>query len=200
MHPSEGACSLTDRRLTLLSVTLFPETFYISAARLQSESGKRNPIFLAVSGGNLCLYCEMDKKKGRPALQLKVSAHSHPASCPLSHPKGEGQAGSAPRSPLYLSPGPGPQDPPSRPPGKPARELLALLGSELQGPTLRFPWAEAVLLTTPFYLTEEEHLPSAYLRHKRFEGLHLLQEAEQLPEHTGVGGPPGLVHQHLPCL
>nr|KAF6267267.1 interleukin 37 [Myotis myotis] len=48
-----------------------PETFYVLASTLSSEGNKGNPVFLAVSGGELCLYCEMDKKKGRPALQLK---------------------------------------------------------------------------------------------------------------------------------
>ncbi|XP_015420776.1 PREDICTED: interleukin-37-like [Myotis davidii] len=58
-------------RTTLLFVTLFPETFYVLASTLSSEGNKGNPVFLAVSGGKLCLYCEMDKKKGRPTLQLK---------------------------------------------------------------------------------------------------------------------------------
>ncbi|XP_070284424.1 interleukin-37 [Myotis yumanensis] len=48
-----------------------PETFYVLASRLSSAGDKGNPVFLAVSGGKLCLYCEMDKKKGRPTLQLK---------------------------------------------------------------------------------------------------------------------------------
>lgn len=104
-----------------------------------------------------------------------------------------------PLAPRYASPLGRGHSPPPPTSGKPARELLALLGSELQEPTLRFPWAEAVLLTTPFYLTEEGHLPPACLKHNRFEGLHLLQEEEQVLEHTGVSGPPGLVHQHLPC-
>ncbi|XP_014399719.1 PREDICTED: interleukin-37-like, partial [Myotis brandtii] len=48
-----------------------PETFYVLASPLSSAGNKGNPVFLAVSGGKLCLYCEMDKKKGRPTLLLK---------------------------------------------------------------------------------------------------------------------------------
>ncbi|XP_023600126.1 LOW QUALITY PROTEIN: interleukin-37 [Myotis lucifugus] len=83
LNPSEGAGSPTGRRLmpalrtTLLSVTLSPETFYVLASRLSSAGDKGNPVFLAVSGGKLCLYCEMDKKKGQPTLQLKKKKLSH---------------------------------------------------------------------------------------------------------------------------
>uniref|UniRef100_G1Q0V0 Interleukin 37 n=1 Tax=Myotis lucifugus TaxID=59463 RepID=G1Q0V0_MYOLU len=54
-----------------------PETFYVLASRLSSAGDKGNPVFLAVSGGKLCLYCEMDKKKGQPTLQLKKKKLSH---------------------------------------------------------------------------------------------------------------------------
>ncbi|XP_059516694.1 interleukin-37 [Myotis daubentonii] len=71
---------------TLIAVhkktSIRPETFHVLASTLSSEGNKGNPVFLAVSGGKLCLYCEMDKKKGRPALQLKkkdISQLSHSA-------------------------------------------------------------------------------------------------------------------------
>ncbi|XP_027993196.2 interleukin-37 [Eptesicus fuscus] len=48
-----------------------PEIVYVLASPMSSAGDKGNPVFLAVSKGELCLCCEMDKKKGRPALQLK---------------------------------------------------------------------------------------------------------------------------------
>ncbi|CAK6435305.1 unnamed protein product [Pipistrellus nathusii] len=60
---------------TLIAVhkkpNIHPETFYVLAARTSSADDKENLVFLAVSKGELCLCCEMDKKKGQPVLQLK---------------------------------------------------------------------------------------------------------------------------------
>lgn len=52
---------------------LFPETFSVLACHKCSGHEKGNIVLLAVSNGELCLCCEIDKKKGQPSLQLKVS-------------------------------------------------------------------------------------------------------------------------------
>ncbi|EPQ17400.1 Interleukin-37 [Myotis brandtii] len=67
--PAQGALEPGQSPPSLSLATA--ETFYVLASPLSSAGDKGNPVFLAVSGGKLCLYCEMDKKKGRPTLLLK---------------------------------------------------------------------------------------------------------------------------------
>ncbi|XP_069869397.1 interleukin-37 [Dipodomys merriami] len=51
---------------------ILPEIFFVLASRLESATvEKGNPIFLAVSKGEFCLYCNKDKGKRKPSLQLK---------------------------------------------------------------------------------------------------------------------------------
>ncbi|XP_021567515.1 interleukin-37 isoform X3 [Carlito syrichta] len=46
--------------------------FFVLASHLPpAPKEKGSPIFLAVSKGELCLYCDKDKGKGHPSLQLK---------------------------------------------------------------------------------------------------------------------------------
>ncbi|XP_066228424.1 interleukin-37 [Saccopteryx leptura] len=66
---------------TLLAVQhknyIRPETFFILPSRLSSDCKQKSPIFLAVSKGEFCLHCEMDKEKKQPSLQLKKKKLSH---------------------------------------------------------------------------------------------------------------------------
>ncbi|XP_021567514.1 interleukin-37 isoform X2 [Carlito syrichta] len=51
---------------------IHPEIFFVLASHLPpAPKEKGSPIFLAVSKGELCLYCDKDKGKGHPSLQLK---------------------------------------------------------------------------------------------------------------------------------
>ncbi|XP_016057250.1 PREDICTED: interleukin-37 [Miniopterus natalensis] len=54
-----------------------PETFSVLACHKCSGHEKGNIVLLAVSNGELCLCCEIDKKKGQPSLQLKKKKLSH---------------------------------------------------------------------------------------------------------------------------
>ncbi|XP_048209470.1 interleukin-37 [Perognathus longimembris pacificus] len=47
------------------------ETFFVLASHWESAAADKNPISLAVSKGEVCLYCDKDKGKRKPSLQLK---------------------------------------------------------------------------------------------------------------------------------
>ena len=69
-------------------LSIISETFYISVSHrrvVKPMNEGNNHIFLAVSKGDLCLYCDKVKRPKHPSLQLKVGDLG--TKCPLScHP------------------------------------------------------------------------------------------------------------------
>lgn len=149
---------------------LFPETFSVLASHLSLAHDKGSPIFLAVADGELCLCCEQDKSAGQPSLRLKVRV---PANFLFPRPPHRGR----PRPSMSLS----------------LHSLSSYLALQMQ---LACFLADSTGQLTP-YLLEEEAEASGHPAESRPEALHLLPGIGGLPEHTGVGHAPWLVHQHL---
>ncbi|XP_066864387.1 interleukin-37 [Kogia breviceps] len=57
---------------------LLPETFFVSASHVRSACEERGSlILLAASKGELCLFCDVNKRQSQPSCKAETFRHGH---------------------------------------------------------------------------------------------------------------------------